>query len=73
MKRLTVVRFPDGSWSWGGQPSDSDYKACEVYLMPFTGESEAKKQAQAVRRRLVAKSLPLPSQVSPYLHPWVAT
>ncbi|MDF9778942.1 hypothetical protein OKW11_005988 [Pseudomonas baetica] len=69
MKKMTVVRFPNGSWSTGGRPSDPDYEQCEVYVVPSGSEAEAKKQAQAVRRRLVTKGLILPSQTVPYHHP----
>lgn len=69
MKFITVVRFPNGTWSWGGPVSDPDYSECEVYVVPFVSEADAKKKAQAVRSRLVAKALPLPSQLAPYRHP----
>jgi hypothetical protein len=66
MKQLTVVRWPNGSWSTGGPVSDPDYQQCEVYVVPFRTEGSAKKRAQAVRRRLVSKELPLPTQSAPY-------
>ena len=67
MKPFTVVRWPNGSWSTGGKVSDPDYERCEVYVVPFTtNDAAAKKQAQAVRRRLVAKGLALPTQSAPY-------
>ena len=72
MKLITVVRFPNGSWSMGGPVSDPDYMQCEVYVVPFDSDKEAKKLAQAVRRRLVAKALDLPTQESPYQHPRTA-
>ncbi|MGF6281819.1 hypothetical protein ABH908_000148 [Pseudomonas frederiksbergensis] len=68
MKSMTVVRFPNGSWSTGGRPSDPDYEQCEVYVVPCNGEADAKKKAQAVRRRLVTKGLTLPSSTAPYRH-----
>lgn len=69
MKPFTVVRWPNGSWSTGGKVSDPDYERCEVYVVPFTTDAAAKKQAQAIRRRLAAKDLALPSQKAPYTHP----
>lgn len=66
---LTVVRFPNGTWSTGGPVSDPDYAMCEVYVVPFKSDAEARKMAQAVRRRLVSKALPVPSQGAPYRHP----
>ena len=47
----TVVRFPNGSWSYGGQATDPDYAECEVWrLAALTGKA-AVKLAQAQRRR----------------------
>ena len=69
MKVITVVRFPNGSWSMGGAVADPDYKLCEVYVVPFKSDADAKKMAQAVRRRLVTKEMVLPSQSAPYRHP----
>ena len=69
MKLITVVRFPNGSWSMGGPATDPDYKQCEIYVVPFVSAKEAKKLAQGVRRRLVSKALALPSQETPYRHP----
>jgi len=66
MKQLTVVRWPNGSWSTGGPVSDPDYQQCEVYVVPFTTEGSAKKRAQAVRRRLVSKELPLTRAASKF-------
>lgn len=64
----TVVRFPAGDWSTGGKPSSPDYAKCEVYLIPAESREKAKKTAQNVRRKLVRKGLPLPSQDAPYQH-----
>ncbi|MPQ69456.1 hypothetical protein GC387_22880 [Pseudomonas sp. MWU12-2323] len=69
MNVITVVRFPNGSWSTGGRVSDPDYEECEVYVVPYDSDAAAKKQAQAVRRRYVNKGLALPSQKTPYRHP----
>jgi len=66
---LTVVRFPNGSWSTGGPAADPDYAECEVYVVPYKSDAEARKMAQAVRRRLVSKALKLPTQDAPYRHP----
>lgn len=32
-RRLTVVRFPSGAWSYGGSPSSPEYRECEIYLV----------------------------------------
>lgn len=70
MKAITVVRFPNGSWSTGGRVSDPDYEQCECYVVPSISDAEAKKTAQAVRRRLAGKGLSMPSPAAPYHHPW---
>lgn len=66
-KLWTVVRFPNGSWSYGGKPSSADYELCEVYQLPANSPEKAVKKAQAIRRRIVAKNLLLPSQNTPYV------
>jgi hypothetical protein len=67
MSALTVARFPNGSWTNGGATTDSDYENCEVYVVPSLNRDVAKKKAQRVRSRLVAKGLPLPTQALPYM------
>lgn len=47
----TVVRFPDGSWSYGGKPSDPDYSKCEIWQIPASSPEEAVKKAQKKRVR----------------------
>lgn len=47
VKLWTVVRYPSGSWSGGGIPSDPDYLQCEVYLVLAESFGAGKK-----RRRL---------------------
>lgn len=49
----TVARFPNGSWSTGGSPSDPDYSKCEVFEVMARSRDEAKKKAQAKRSRLL--------------------
>lgn len=66
----TVVRFPDGSWSGGGKPSEPDYEHCEVYRIPAESLEKAKKKAQSVRSRLVKTGSALPSQSSPLEAAW---
>lgn len=66
MQSITVGRFPNGSWTTGGPVTDSVYEECEVYVVPFTNEADAKKKAQAVRRALLKKGQSLPSQAAPY-------
>jgi hypothetical protein len=62
----TVARFPVGSWTTGGKPSDEDYKHCEVYEIDADSREKATKKAKAIRVRLVKKNLALPSQDEPY-------
>lgn len=47
----TVVRFPNGSWSSGGTPSDPDYSNCEVWRIEADSRMAAVKKAQAKRSR----------------------
>jgi hypothetical protein len=51
----TVVRFPDGSWSYGGSPDSPDYAECEVWRIPADTARMAVKMAQEKRRRERAK------------------
>lgn len=53
----TVVRFPDGSWSYGGKPSDPAYEFCEKWRIPAVEAREAVKLAQSRRRRTLSKRL----------------
>lgn len=45
----TVVRFPNGSWSYGGKPTDPDYAECEVWTVEASNGPRAVKKAQAKR------------------------
>jgi hypothetical protein len=58
MKTLlwTVVRFPDGSWSYGGRMDDPAYALCEKWRIEATSGEEAKKKAQVKRRSEQAKA-----------------
>lgn len=47
----TVVRFPVGSWSYGGSPTDAAYAECEVWQIRASSPESAVKKAQAKRRR----------------------
>lgn len=47
----TVVRFPDGSWSYGGSPNSPDYAECEVWRISADTARAAIKRAQGKRRR----------------------
>ena len=47
----TVVRFPNGSWSSGGKPTDPDYAQCEIWRIEASNRTEAVKKAQAKRSR----------------------
>ena len=52
----TVVRFPNGSWSSGGKPSDPDYAACEVWQINADSRTIAVKKAQAKRSAAIRKA-----------------
>lgn len=55
--RLWVVaRFPDGSWSEGGKAEDPVYEGCEIFKVVANGAEQARKKAQALRRRNAARS-----------------
>jgi len=45
----TVARFPNGSWTTGGKPSDPDYAECEVWRIDAESRDDAKKKAQSKR------------------------
>lgn len=47
----TVVRFPNGSWSYGGRPNDPDYALCEVFRISARDGQDAVKKAQSQRSR----------------------
>lgn len=47
----TVVRWPNGSWSTGGKPSDPDYEICEVWRIEADTREQATRKAQAKRSR----------------------
>ena len=46
----TVVRFPNGSWSYGGRPDSPDYAGCEVWRIYAATGKIAVKRAQSRRR-----------------------
>jgi len=52
----TVARFPDGSWSSGGQPDDPDYACCEVFQVEATSRDDAERKAKAERRKAARKA-----------------
>lgn len=54
----TVVRFPNGSWSYGGKPDDPDYEHCEVWRIEAESAERAVKKAQAKRYRSQPVSAP---------------
>lgn len=47
----TVARFKNGSWTTGGNPSDSDYADCEVFVIEAPDRKTATKKAQATRSK----------------------
>lgn len=50
-KLWTVVRFPNGLWSYGGKPTDPDYENCEIWQIEAPSPEKAVKKAQAKRSR----------------------
>jgi hypothetical protein len=57
IRDLTVVRFIDGSWSWGGKPDSPDYIDCEVFIIPQAKDIQsAVRKAQTQRRAKLAKA-----------------
>ncbi|SBW84439.1 hypothetical protein PVE_R2G0412 [Pseudomonas veronii 1YdBTEX2] len=55
-RNWTVVRFPNGSWSYGGSPSDPDYSECEIYSIDAVSPEAAVKSAQSKRSSSVRKA-----------------
>lgn len=55
-KIWTVVRFPNGSWSYGGSPSDPDYSECEIYAVDAVTPEAAVKSAQSKRSASIRKA-----------------
>lgn len=47
----TVARFPNGSWSTGGKPTDPEYALCEVFQVRANSREKAKRLAQNLRSR----------------------
>ena len=43
-KVWTVVRFTNGSWSYGGKPTDPSYVACEVFRISAVDGKAAVKE-----------------------------
>lgn len=54
-KLWTVVRFPSGSWSYGGSPEDPAYSECEIYRIPAFTAKQAVRKAQSKRSRDLKK------------------
>lgn len=52
----TVVRFPNGSWSTGGKPSDPDYEHCDIWQIVAKTREEATKKAQQKRAYALRKA-----------------
>ena len=50
-KIWTVVRFPNGSWSYGGNPTSPGYEECEIFEVTAADGKAAVKKAQAKRSR----------------------
>jgi hypothetical protein len=60
----TVVRFPNGSWSYGGSPDSPDYAECEIWRIPATTAKIAVEKAQAKRRSAIARQAKLKTKGS---------
>lgn len=56
MQMWTVARYPNGSWDTGGRMDNPDYAECEVFRVAAEGRDQAKKKAQAERRKNLRKS-----------------
>jgi len=52
----TVVRFPNGSWSYGGKINDPDYEQCEKFIIMAKDSKQAVSRARARRAYLIKKS-----------------
>lgn len=52
----TVLRFPNGSWSYGGKPTDPDYENSEVFRIQAETSKAAIKAAQSKRAAAIAKA-----------------
>lgn len=55
MQTWTVVRFPDGSWSYGGRPDSPDYAEAEVWRILSSNAKDAVKKAQGQRRNMIRR------------------
>ncbi|WP_252108946.1 MULTISPECIES: hypothetical protein [unclassified Halomonas] len=62
----TVVKFPNGSWSYGGPVLSPEYADCEVYCIEAPGPKTAVKKAQTIRARLKRQGKPMPTQAKPH-------
>ncbi len=51
MQLWTVVRFPNGSWSYGGRPDSPEYAQCEVWEIEAETPTYAINKAQGHWRR----------------------
>lgn len=56
IRTWTVVRFPNGSWSYGGRRDDPNYALCEKWSIDATSGQDAVRKAQTQRRREQAKA-----------------
>ncbi len=52
----TVVRFPNGSWSYGGKPTDPDYADCEVWQIEAPTSKVAISRARVRRSRALKQN-----------------
>lgn len=56
MRTWTVVRFPDGSWSYGGRINSPDYELCEKWSIDADSGAAAVKKARERRSRARRKT-----------------
>lgn len=52
----TVVRFPNGSWSYGGRMDAPEYALCEKWAIEATSGNAAVKKAQSRRSRELGRA-----------------
>jgi hypothetical protein len=52
----TVVRFPNGSWSYGGRADSPDYKECEIWEIDAETAEAAVRKAQSKRSQAKRKA-----------------
>ena len=62
IRNITVVRWPNGSWSHGGSSDDPDYALCDVWVIEDSDPRSAIRKAQARYRRWKIRQMKEESQ-----------